>query len=120
MSKSTIVRRRKHFALTAATAVAAALASGGWSPLARAASLTWTGGGASDSMSDSGNWGGSTPQNGDTLNFAGSTRLTPVNDFGGLTPATINFVSGASSFQINGNQIILPTHTADSTGNTVG
>ena len=50
-------------------------------PLAsRGAVLVWNGGGADDNWSTAANWTGVAFTAGDTLQFGGSTRLTPVNN----------------------------------------
>jgi hypothetical protein len=72
---------------------------------------TWTGGGANDDWGTSGNWAfGTTPSGGgdDIINFAGTTRLTPNNNYGAFTQfQSIFFNSGAGSFTLNGNAIKL-------------
>jgi autotransporter-associated beta strand protein len=70
--------------------------------------LTWTGGGADDLWSLAGNWNGLVPVPGDELVFAGTTRLTSVND----TPADTSFLGitfdeSAGSFALSGNGITL-------------
>ncbi len=88
-------------------ALAASVLLSGFGPhLAPAATLTWTGGGATDNWSDTANWSGSFPSAGDTLIFAGSTRLSPSNDVN--VKATLEFASGAGAFTLVGNQE-LPT-----------
>ena len=76
---------------------------------ASAATLTWTGGGASNNWSDAGNWGGAAPAPGDDLIFAGVTKLTTnFNDFAaGSVFKSISFASGAGAFTLNGNAIHL-------------
>ncbi len=81
--------------------------------LTRAAgnNTTWTGGGGNDDWGTSGNWsGGITPSGGgdDIINFAGTTRLTPNNNYGAYTQyQSIFFNSGAGSFTLNGNAVKL-------------
>lgn len=73
---------------------------------------TWTGGGANNNWTTGGNWGGSAPIAGDELIFAGSTRLTPNNDFAaGTSFASITFASGAGAFVLGGNLITISTTT---------
>ena len=67
--------------------------------------ITWTGLGGDDNWNTSGNWGGVTPVNGDTLTFAGSTRLAPVNNIVGLTLVGLTISASAASFNITGNSI---------------
>jgi hypothetical protein len=71
--------------------------------------LTWTGGGTTDSWSDINNWGGvGIPDaTNNILIFAGNTRLTPNNDIAGLTIRQIQFAAGAGSFTISGNDFTL-------------
>ncbi len=69
---------------------------------------TWDGGGGDDNWTNGNNWADNTapgsPQG--IINFAGATRLTPNNNFGGYASGyRIFFNSGASSFQLNGNPI---------------
>jgi autotransporter-associated beta strand protein len=67
----------------------------------------WTGGHASsDNWSEADNWDNGVPAVGDTLEFAGTTRLTPNNDIAADTSfAAITFISGAGAFTIGGNRI---------------
>lgn len=70
---------------------------------------TWDGGGGNDDFSTGANWNdNSTPPTGTTVDlfFAGSTRLTPNNDYGNFDDfRSIFFNSGAGSFVISGNSI---------------
>jgi autotransporter-associated beta strand protein len=70
---------------------------------------TWDGGGTDDNWTTAANWDSDiVPVAGDDLHFAGSTRLTPVNDFPpGTTFASITFDSGAGAF------VLGPTGVAD-------
>ena len=82
-----------------------------------AAVVTWDGGAANrDDWSGSGgggkngdnNWNlNAPPTNGDSLIFAGNTRLTPNNNIVGLQITGIEFASGAGAFILGGNQLIL-------------
>lgn len=72
------------------------------------AMATWTGGGTDDNWTTAANWGGTAPNAGDDLIFAGSTRLTPVNDFPPDTSfASVTFSAGAQGFILSGNRILL-------------
>lgn len=82
-------------------------------PLAsRGAVLVWNGGGADDNWSSALNWTGVGFTVGDTLQFGGSTRLTPVNNLaadtlvGGLE-FTNNTFASTSAFTLSGNRITL-------------
>lgn len=69
---------------------------------------TWDGGGATDDWTDGGNWGGSAPTVGDVLQFDGSTRLTPNNDFtAGTAFGGLQFQPTAGLFTLGGNAIDL-------------
>jgi autotransporter-associated beta strand protein len=75
-------------------------------PPAFAATSTWTGGSSSgNNFSDSANWGGTALASGNSLLFAGSTRLTPNNDLTGLTIGGIYFDAAAGAFTLGGNAI---------------
>ena len=75
--------------------------------------LTWTGGDSSNNWSAPGNWVGPdtsenqvTPQAGDDLIFAGSTRLANTNDTAaGTAYDSITFSSGG--FTITGNTLTI-------------
>lgn len=84
----------------------------------QAVALTWDGGGTDNNWSTDANWVGDpllNPTNGDTLTFAGSTRLTSNNDLTGLilanaTNATaFTFSSGAGAFVLSGSSITTGT-----------
>lgn len=73
---------------------------------------TWIGNGGNDDWSTSGNWTSNTVPDGGSgdsiVHFAGSTGLTPNNDYSAFTQfKQILFDSGASSFTLNGNVIKL-------------
>lgn len=73
-----------------------------------AATRTWTGGGGDDNWTTAANWGGTAPVAGDDLVFAGTTRLTPNNNFAaGTSFNTITFSVGSGAFVIGGNDFIL-------------
>jgi autotransporter-associated beta strand protein len=76
------------------------------SPPVFAATSTWTGGSSTgNNFSDSANWGGTALASGNSLLFAGSTRLTPNNDLTGLTIGGIYFDPAAGAFTLGGNAI---------------
>jgi len=69
---------------------------------------TWDGGGGDDNWTTGNNWADNSapgsPQG--IIRFAGSTRLTPNNNFGNYSGGyRIYFQSGASAFSVNGNPI---------------
>ncbi|MES2598695.1 MAG: autotransporter-associated beta strand repeat-containing protein [Verrucomicrobiota bacterium] len=74
--------------------------------------LIWNGGGATDNWSSALNWSGVSFTAGDTLQFGGSTRLTPANDLavdtvvGGIDFTNDTFPN-TSAFTLTGNRIIL-------------
>lgn len=76
------------------------------------ANLIWNGGAASDNWSDALNWSGTPFTSGDTLQFGGGIRLTPVNDLavdtliGGIDFTNNTFASTAA-FSLSGNRITL-------------
>ena len=77
------VHARSFFSLAklASLAVAAAFLA----PGVRAADYTWNGGGTDDLWGTGGNWAGGaapSPGSGNSLIFAGTTRLTPSNNYG--------------------------------------
>lgn len=68
----------------------------------------WTGGGADDDWNTPLNWGGSAPASGANLQFDGTTRLNPVNNFATDTLFnSITFNAGAGAFNLTGNRIRL-------------
>ena len=69
----------------------------------------WNGGGNNDNWTTAANWvGGVAPLLGDYLIFAGTTRLTPNNDYATDTTFDgITFSAGAGAFTIGGNRFIL-------------
>jgi autotransporter-associated beta strand protein/uncharacterized repeat protein (TIGR03803 family) len=73
-----------------------------------AADRTWNGAGTNNNWSNSSNWNALAVSPGDSLFFAGSTRLTPSNDFtAGTTFTNITFNSGAGAFVLLGSPISL-------------
>jgi autotransporter-associated beta strand protein len=75
-----------------------------WSGASFGATITWDGGGADDNFSTGVNWVGdaSPATTGDSLVFAGSTRVTPYNDsyVTTLGSNSFNFAAGAASFNV--------------------
>src|SRR5437868_4181463 len=74
--------RRRSFRLArpSAAVLAAVGAAGLAAPCARAAVVTWTGGGADANWSTGQNWGGAAPAGGDLLVFDGNIQLTNHNN----------------------------------------
>ena len=71
---------------------------------------TWNGGGGNNNWTTGANWGGTAPVANDALVFAGSTRLTPYNDFAaGTSFNSITFASGAGAFTLGGNRVTIGT-----------
>lgn len=79
---------------------------------APAATLLWNGGGGDDNWSTALNWSGVAFTAGDSLQFGGSTRLTPVNNLaadsliGGIQFLN-NTNTSISAFTLSGNRITL-------------
>ena len=90
---------KKHFRIVAAVFMLPALVS--------AATNVWDGGGADDDLTTDDNWvsdAAPVPGSSNELQFAGSTRTTPFNDFAvGSDFGSIVFNAGAASFFIGGN-----------------
>jgi len=80
---------------------------------------TWDGEGANNNWSSRTNWNGNTAiVPGDVIHFAGSTRLTPTNDFpSGARFPSIYFDSGADSFTLRGNAVSLGTFVENVSAN---
>ncbi len=69
---------------------------------------TWSGLGIDDLWTRINNWvGGVVPVNGDSVIFAGTTRLNPDNNISSLSLVDITFANGAGAFDLDGNQITL-------------
>jgi autotransporter-associated beta strand protein len=69
--------------------------------------VTWTGGGADNNWQTPANWT-ALPNAGDSLNFAGSTRLTSTNNYPSNTAfGGVVFSSGGGAFVLGGNSITL-------------
>jgi len=84
-----------------------------------AATLSWSGGGAVNNWSDSGNWGfAGTPTNGDILIFpAGQPRLNNTNNIASLTLNQIRFVGAGGGYLIRGNSLTI-TNGIEATNTT--
>ena len=73
----------------------------------------WDGGGANNNLNTANNWGyasgyNEVPKEYDTLLFAGSTRLAPVNNFAANNEyAALNFSNNAGAFVLTGNALNL-------------
>ena len=70
----------------------------------------WNGGGTDNNMTTGANWGGTAPTAGAAtqLDFAGSIRTSPVNDFAANSAFGILYLdSGAAAFSLTGNAINL-------------
>jgi len=73
----------------------------------------WDGGGTDNNLNTANNWGyaggyNETPKEYDTLLFAGSTRLTPNNNFTANNEyAALNFSNNAGAFVLGGNALNL-------------
>jgi autotransporter-associated beta strand protein len=74
---------------------------------AESAILSWSGGGANNNWSDSGNWGfAGTPANGDTLIFpAAQPRLNNTNNLGALVLDEVRFVGAGGGYTIYGGAL---------------
>jgi autotransporter-associated beta strand protein len=77
-------------------------------PIARGDTLIWNGAGATGKWSDSGNWFGVTPTNGDILVFqGGQPKPINTNDIAGLTLNQIRFIGTIGGYTILGNSFAL-------------
>jgi autotransporter-associated beta strand protein len=81
----------------------------------QAAPRTWSGGGSDNNWSTAANWGGTAPVVGDSLVFAGSTRLTNINNLTSLNLMGISFQN--SGFLFGGNTITNSGGIYDNSGN---
>lgn len=78
----------------------------------------WVGLGDDNDFDTSENWDNGVPAADDTLEFAGTTRLTPNNNITADTSfAAITFISGAGSFSISGNRITLAGDITNNSSN---
>ena len=83
-----------------------------------ATGAVWNGGGGDNNWQTGGNWGGIAPTAGQLLHFAGSTQLTPSNNFtAGTSFGGIAFDANASGFTISGNSINLAGNIINSSSN---
>ncbi len=68
----------------------------------------WTGNGADDNWSTTGNWNNNAvPVFPHALTFAGDTQLVNNNDLSGVTVSSLTFDAAAGAFVLNGNDISL-------------
>ena len=81
----------------------------------QAAPRTWSGGAGDNNWGTAGNWGGTAPVSGDSLIFAGSTRVTNLNNIASLNLAGITFNN--STFLFGGNVITNSGGITDNAGN---
>ncbi len=79
------------------------------------AASTWVGLGEDDNWGTSLNWDAA-PTFPAALTFAGSTRLTPVNELSDVTVTNITFAAGAGAFTLGGNAITLGGNIAIAIG----
>jgi len=80
----------------------------------------WNGGGANDNWDNPANWSGNVPVPGTSydLQFDGSTRLGPTNNFtAGSDFRNITFNAGASAFTLGGNALTLNGNITNSNSN---
>lgn len=80
----------------------------------------WNGGGSNNRWSNAANWNGVLPVPGTNfdLQFAGSTRLSPTNDFTALSDFRhIAFNAGAGAFTLRGNSITLNGNLTNNSAN---
>jgi autotransporter-associated beta strand protein len=81
----------------------------------------WSGGGLNDNWNNAANWTANNvpvPSTTYDLQFAGSTRLTPSNDFtAGSNFRNITFNTGAGAFTLGGNSITLNGNITNSSTN---
>jgi len=96
-----------------ATLLSAALACS--IPATHAATPTWNGGGGADrNWTTAANWGGTAPVANDSLVFAGTTGLTPSNNFAANTQFNgLTFNAGAGAFTLSGNATKLGGNIVD-------
>ena len=85
---------------------------------ARAATITWTGGGTNASWSTTANWlNGIAPTTGDSLWFNNGVRTTGTNNISSLNIGTITFANPAAAFTLTGSAINLGSITNTSANN---
>lgn len=76
----------------------------------------WNGGGTNDNWSNADNWNGNAPvpDIAYDLQFGGTARLTPFNDFPDLSNfGSLTFDAGAGAFTLSGNSIMLNGNVAN-------
>lgn len=83
-----------------------------FAPGVAARTLIWDGGGPQDTWSSKAgsksNWSSSNvPANGDSLIFAGTTRLSNSNNIANLSVKSLTFAAGAGAFTLGGNALTL-------------
>lgn len=83
----------------------------------------WDGGGANNNLNTANNWGyaggyNEVPKEYDTLLFAGSTRLAPLNNFTANNEyVALNFSNNAGAFVLTGNAINLGSGITNNSAN---
>lgn len=87
-----------------------------------AAVKTWDGGGGNSNWNTAANWdgagSGAVPAAGDSLVFAGATKVTNSNNFtAGTSFDGISFASGASAFTLGGSSVALTSGVTNSSSN---
>jgi fibronectin-binding autotransporter adhesin len=88
-----------------------------------AANRTWDGGGTGDVWSSNQNWNGNSAlATGDTLVFAGTTKLSNTNDLSSFSFPTITFDATAGAFILGGNSFTLTGNIINNSTNlqTIG
>lgn len=97
----------------------AALGIAFFNPQAPAATLTWNGGGTDDNWSTAANWNGTAMNaTGDFIQFSGTNRLTPVNNFA-TSVIGISFLSSAGAYVLSGNAVTLAGDVTNSSTTTL-
>ncbi|MBA3936181.1 MAG: autotransporter-associated beta strand repeat-containing protein [Planctomycetes bacterium] len=88
--------------------------------VARPTTRVWDGGGGDNNWTTAANWDFDlAPVAGEDLQFAGSTRTSPNNDFASATSfASITFNSAGSAFTVAGNAMTLAGPVTNSSANT--
>src|SRR5712691_3140213 len=88
---------------------------------ASADTLIWNGGGATANWSDSGNWFGVVPANGDSLVFqGGQPKPTNTNDIPNLTLNQIRFIGINGGYNIFGNSFSVTNASSIECTNSAG
>jgi autotransporter-associated beta strand protein len=82
--------------------------------------IIWTGLGSDNNWSTSSNWNLRVPQDYDTLKFAGSTRLIPLNNLTNDMPFRgIFFNPGSGAFRLDGNRFVLYSNSIVNSSNNI-